>query len=61
MGTRARRPPPLRPVTEEAGDLDRSGNVDYFRIKVAEAGRLTVETIGPTDRELYIPLNAAES
>ena len=44
----------LQPDTEEAGDLDRSGDVDYFRIEVAEAGRLTVETTGPTDTVGYL-------
>ena len=45
---------PLQPDTEEAGDLDRVGDVDYFRIEVAEAGRLTVETTGPTDTVGYL-------
>ena len=44
----------LQPDTEEAGDLDRVGDVDYFRIEVAEAGRLTVETTGPTDTVGYL-------
>lgn len=44
----------LQPDTEEAGDLDRSGDVDYFRIEVPEAGRLTVETTGPTDTVGYL-------
>ena len=44
----------LQPDTEEAGDLDRAGDVDYFRIEVAEAGRLTVETTGPTDTVGYL-------
>lgn len=44
----------LQPDTEEAGDLDRPGDVDYFRIEVAEAGRLTVETTGPTDTVGYL-------
>ncbi len=44
----------LQPDTEEAGDLDRAGDVDYFRIEVAEAGRLTVETTGPTDTIGYL-------
>ena len=44
----------LQPDTEEAGDLDRPGDVDYFRIEVAEGGRLTVETTGPTDTVGYL-------
>ena len=44
----------LQPDTEEAGDLDRSGDVDYFRIEVPEAGRLTVETTGSTDTVGYL-------
>ena len=44
----------LQPDTEEVGDLDRSGDVDYFRIEVPEAGRLTVETTGPTNTVGYL-------
>lgn len=35
--------------TETAGALERAGDVDYFRIEVTAAGRLTVGTTGTTD------------
>ena len=35
--------------TETAGALERAGDVDYFRIEVTVAGRLTVGTTGTTD------------
>ena len=34
---------------EVAGALEQAGDGDYFRVEVAEAGRLTVETTGTTD------------
>ena len=44
----------VAPNTETAGYLERAGDVDYFRVEVAEAGRLTVETSGTTDTFGYL-------
>ena len=44
----------VEPNTETAGYLERTRDVDYFRVEVAEAGNLTVETIGPTDTVGYL-------
>ena len=40
--------------TTTAGALERAGDVDYFRVEVAAAGSLTVETTGTTDTFGYI-------
>ena len=40
---------PVEPNTVTAGSLERSGDVDYFRVTFAQAGMLTVETTGETD------------
>ena len=39
--------------TQTRGALERTGDVDYFRVEVARAGRLTVETTGDTDTVGY--------
>lgn len=40
--------------TQTDGGLDRAGDVDYFRVAVPRAGRLTVETAGTTDTFGYV-------
>ena len=40
--------------TQTGGALDRAGDVDYFRVAVPRAGRLTVETTGTTDTFGYV-------
>jgi len=40
--------------TQTDGTLDRAGDVDYFRVAVPRAGRLTVETTGTTDTFGYV-------
>ena len=40
--------------TQTEGALDRAGDVDYFRVAVPRAGRLTVETTGTTDTFGYV-------
>ena len=44
---------PVEPNTVTAGSLERSGDVDYFRVTFAQAGMLTVETTGETDTAGY--------
>ena len=44
----------VEPNTETVGYLERTGDVDYFRVEVAEAGNLTVETIGTTNTFGYL-------
>ena len=39
--------------TETAGALEQAGDVDYFRLEVSPAGRLTVETTGAADTYGY--------
>ena len=39
-------PTPIRLNTETTGTLDQAGDVDYFRVKVQEAGMVTVEATG---------------
>ena len=43
----------VEPNTVTAGSLERSGDVDYFRVTFAQAGMLTVETTGDTDTVGY--------
>ena len=40
--------------TQTEGALERAGDVDYFRVAVPRAGRLTVETTGTTDTFGYV-------
>jgi len=40
--------------TVTAGTLEGAGDVDYFRVDVAAAGTLTVETMGETDTYGYV-------
>ena len=40
--------------TNIAGVLERAGDEDYFRVEIAEAGNLTVETTGTTDTYGYL-------
>ena len=40
--------------TDIAGVLERAGDEDYFRVEIAEAGNLTVETTGTTDTYGYL-------
>ena len=40
--------------TQTDGALERAGDVDYFRVAVLRAGRLTVETTGTTDTFGYV-------
>ena len=44
----------VEPNTEAVGYLERTGDVDYFRVEVAEVGNLTVETIGTTNTFGYL-------
>lgn len=44
----------IEPWSTASGALDRAGDVDYFRVEVAEAGSLTVETTGTTNTVGYL-------
>jgi len=45
---------PIEPEATASGALERAGDVDYFRVEIAEAGSLTVETIGITNTVGYL-------
>ena len=44
----------LTPNRSTAGQLERPGDVDYFRLQLAQAGELRVETSGATDTFGYL-------
>ena len=44
----------LGPNASASGNLERGGDVDYFRVRVASAGTLRVETTGSTDTYGYL-------
>ena len=45
---------PVGVNTRTSAALERAGDVDYFRVDVTQAGRLTVETTGTTDTFGYV-------
>lgn len=52
-GDTRERATPVVVNTQTGAALERAGDVDYFRVAVARAGRLTVETTGTTDTVGY--------
>ena len=53
-GDTRERATPVGVNTQTGAALERAGDVDYFRVEVARAGRLTVETTGTTDTVGYL-------
>ena len=45
---------PVGPNSATRGRLERAGDLDYFRVQVAESGRLTTETSGSADTTGYL-------